>query len=69
MGEVVVGVVSAVPVAEPVAASAAAVAQRADRVGVVTQATVRLGESQWRVQGRPPRDTLSRASKGAEGGA
>ena len=47
-------------------------AQRAESVGVVMAAMVRLGESQWRVQGRVPRVARRRgaraASKGWEGG-
>ena len=43
----------------------AAAAQRAVREGVVMQATVRLGDSQLRVQGRPPRVPARRGPKGA----
>jgi hypothetical protein len=48
---------------------AAAALQRLARGGVVTEATVRLGDSQLRVQGRPLRVTLSNESNGRSGGA
>ncbi len=46
----------------------AAALQRLARGGVVTEATVRLGDSQLRVQGRPLSVTLSRGSNGRSGG-
>ena len=39
-----------------------------NEVGEVALATVRLGESQLTVQGRPPRVTVSVGGKGVEGG-
>ena len=51
-----------------VRAFAAAAEQRAEKGGEVTLATVPLGDTQLRGQGRPPRVTVRVGRKGEEGG-